>query len=127
MRKLVFIVSVDDLQIFGIEKFFEMGFQNNNYDKVYVICMWNNRMYGYMAKGYSQDDKEYYQRYINDIFYDAIIDKEREELFSKVLFTDVNEDDNIDIMYDSRYTNIIKTFRELTNTKVKVLANFPQV
>lgn len=127
MRKLVFIVSVDDLQIFGIEKFFEMGFQNNNYDKVYVICMWNNRMYGYMAKGYSQDDKEYYQRYINDIFYDAIIDKEREELFSKVLFTDVNEDDNIDIMYDSRYTNIIKTFRELTNSKVKVLANFPQV
>lgn len=127
MRKLVFIVSVDDLQIFGIEKFFEMGFQNNNYDKVYVICMWNNRMYGYMAKGYSQDDKEYYQRYINDIFYDAIIDKEREELFSKVLFTDFNEDDNIDIMYDSRYTNIIKTFRELTNSKVKVLANFPQV
>ncbi len=127
MRKLVFIVSVDDLQIFGIEKFFEMGFQNNNYDKVYVICMWNNRMYGYMAKGYSQDDKEYYQRYINDIFYDAIIDKEREELFSKVLFTDFNEDDNIDIMYDSRYTNIIKTFRELTNSKVKVLSNFPQV
>lgn len=127
MRKLVFIVSVDDLQIFGIEKFFEMGFQNNNYDKVYVICMWNNRMYGYMAKGYSQDDKEYYQRYINDIFYVAIIDKEREELFSKVLFTDFNEDDNIDIMYDSRYTNIIKTFRELTNSKVKVLSNFPQV
>lgn len=127
MRKLVFIVSVDDLQIFGIEKFFEMGFQNNNYDKVYVICMWNNRMYGYMAKGYSQDDKEYYQRYINDIFYDAIIDKEREELFSKVLFTDFNEDDNIDIMYDSRYTNFIKTFRELTNSKVKVLSNFPQV
>lgn len=127
MRKLVFIVSVDDLQIFGIEKFFEKGFQNNNYDKVYVICMWNNRMYGYMAKGYSQDDKEYYQRYINDIFYDAIIDKEREELFSKVLFTDFNEDDNIDIMYDSRYTNIIKTFRELTNSKVKVLSNFPQV
>ena len=89
--------------------------------------MWNNRMYGYMAKGYSQDDKEYYQRYINDIFYVAIIDKEREELFSKVLFTDFNEDDNIDIMYDSRYTNIIKTFRELTNSKVKVLSNFPQV
>lgn len=125
MRKLVFIVSVDDLQIFGIEKFFEMGF-NKKYDKVYIINMYNNRICGYIAKGYEKN-KEYYEKYVNDITYDIIIDKEREKLFSKVLFTDFNEDDNIDIMYDSRYTNIIKTFRELTNSKVKVLSNFPQV
>ncbi len=125
MKKLVFIKSASELTAIEIEKFFDIGF-NNKYDKVYIINIYNNRICGYIAKGYEKN-KEYYEKYVNDVTYDIIIDKEREKLFLNVLFTDFNEDDNVDIMFDSRYCNVIDSFKESIKSKIKVLAVLPEV